>query len=74
MAVIDRLINGSLYDHRTAVRRFSSGAAFSEVRVSFVPSIMPIATIIHRTMKTFVNKKLPEQWAIIVLHLCINLF
>jgi len=62
MVVVDRLINGSLYDHHTAVRRFSSGAAFSEVRVSFVPSIMPIATIIHRTTKTVVNNKLPKQW------------
>ena len=34
MVVVDKLINGSLYDHRTAVKRFSSGAAFSEVRKS----------------------------------------
>ena len=50
MPVVDKLTNGSLYNDRAAVDRFSSRAAFSKLRVNSVPFIMPILTIIHRTM------------------------
>ena len=74
MLVVDRLINGSMYTHRAAVWRLSSRAAFSKLRVSFLPSVMPILMVIHRTTKTVVNNKLPKQWAIIALHLCVKSF
>jgi len=54
MPVMDRLINGSLYNDHAEVRCFSNKIAFSELRVSFLPFVMPI---IHRTKKTVVKSK-----------------
>jgi len=71
---MDRLINGSMHTHHAVVRRLSSRAAFSKLRVSFLPSIMPILMVIHRTTQTVVNNKMPKRWAIIALHLCVKLF
>jgi len=68
MLVMDRLINGSMYTHRDAVWRHCSRGAFLKLIVSFLPSIMPILMVIHRTMKTVVNNKLPKLRVIIALH------
>ena len=74
MLVVDGLINVSMYTHRAAVWRLSSKAAFLKLRVSFLPSVMPILMVIHRTTKTVINNKLPKRWAIIALHSCVKLF
>ena len=74
MLVVDGLINVSVYTHRAAVWRLSSRAAFSKQTVSFLPSVMPILMVIHRTTKTVVNNKLPKRWVIIALHSCVKLF
>ena len=63
MPVMDRLINGSLYNDHAEVRCFSNKIAFSELRVSFLPFVMPI---IHRTMQTVVKSKSPKQWALLL--------
>ena len=60
MLVVDGLINVSTHSHHAAVWRLSSRAAFSKLRVSFLPSVMPILIVIHRTTKTVVNKNLPK--------------
>ena len=74
MLVVDRLINGSMYPYHTAVWRLSGRAAFSKLTVSFLPSVIPILIVIHRTTKTDVNRKWPKRWAIIALHSCVKLF
>ena len=74
MLVVDRLINGPMYTHRAGVWCFSSRDAFSKLRVSFLPSVMPILMVIYRTTKTVVNNKLPKRWEIIALHSCVKLF
>ena len=68
MLVVDRLINGYMYTHHAVVWHLSSRAAFSKLKVSFLPSVMPILMVIHRTTKTVVNSKLPKRWTIIALH------
>ena len=74
MLVVDRLINDSIYTHRAAVWRISSRATFLQLRVSFLPFVMPILMVIHRTTKTVINNKLPKRWVIIALHSCVKLF
>jgi len=60
MLVMDRLINVSMHTNLTAVWHLSSRAAFSKLRVSFLPSVMPILMVIHKNTKTVVNNKLPK--------------
>ena len=50
MPVVDRLTNGSLYNDYTAVRHFSSRAAFLKLRVSFVPFVMLAVVDFHSTL------------------------
>jgi len=72
------VINGSMYSKCAALNRFQNRAAFSKLKVSFVPSVVPIMMIIHRTMKTVVNNRLIEGGGvggmIIASHLFIKLF
>ena len=46
--------------HDAAVWRLSVRAGFSELRVSFVPLLMPILKIIHRNTKATAIDKLPK--------------
>ena len=60
MLVVDKLLNAALYSHRAAVWRLSVRAGFSELKVSFVPSTMPILKIIRRNTKAVVIDRLPK--------------
>ena len=60
MLVVNKLLNVALYSHDAAVWRLSIRAGFSELRVSFVPLVMPILKIIRRNTKATVIDKLPK--------------
>jgi len=66
MLVVDSVINGSMYSKRAALNRFRNRAAFLKLKVSSVPSVVPIMMIIHRTIKTVVNNRLLEGGGVII--------
>ena len=72
MLVVYRLRNVPSYNHHTAVRYFSSRAAFSKLSVSFVQSVVAVLMIIRRNMNTVKNYWL-SRGMIIALHLFVNL-
>jgi len=57
---VDSGINGSMYSKLAALNHFQNRATFSKLKVSSVPSVVPIMMIIHRTMKAVVNNRLLE--------------
>ena len=60
MLVVDKLLNAALYSHHAAVWHLSVRAGFSELKVSFVPSIMPMLKIIRRNTKAVVTKSMSD--------------
>ena len=58
MLVVDRLLNIPIHTHRAAVWRLSSSwAAFLKLRVSFLPSVIPILMVMHRNTETVADIK-----------------
>ena len=55
MLVVDRLIHVSMYNDCATMRCFSSRAAFSELKMSYVLFAMPILTIIHVKTETILK-------------------
>jgi len=59
MLVVDRLLNIPIHTHRAAVWRLSSSrAAFLKLRVSFLPSVIPILMVMHRNTVGFPMQKI----------------
>ena len=58
---MNNLLNVALYRHDAAVWHLSVKAGFSELRVSFVPLVMPMLKIVRRNTKATVNDKLPKE-------------
>ena len=60
MLVVNKLLNVPLYSHDAAFWRLSVRAGFSQLRMSFVPLVMPILKIIRRNTKAVVIERLPK--------------